>query len=67
MSITKEELTEVIGPLKDDVHTIMEKLFDPDTGLYARVERNTTWRKIHTYFYMTLFSALVVIGAGYFF
>jgi len=43
--ITNLELHENISDLKEDVRYIKLKLLDPDSGVTARVNRNTTFRK----------------------
>tara|TARA_R110002110_G_scaffold346763_1_gene556942 strand:+ start:291 stop:509 length:219 start_codon:yes stop_codon:yes gene_type:complete len=43
--ITNLELHENITDLKEDVRYIKLKLLDPDSGVTARVNRNTTFRK----------------------
>lgn len=65
MSITKEEMTEALKPLKDDLHLVKEGLFHPDTGIYARVQRNTLWRKVHMYIYGAVVTALALGGVQY--
>ena len=43
--ITNLELDEKLADIKDDVRFIKSKLFDPDTGVTARVNRNTSFRR----------------------
>ena len=43
--ITNLELHENLKDLKEDVRYIKLKLLDPDSGVTARVNRNTTFRK----------------------
>lgn len=63
MSLTKEDLAEALEPLKTDIHKVKEGLFNPDTGIYARVERNTIWRKFHMWIYGVGAIALMTAGA----
>ena len=43
--ITNLELHENITALKDDVRFIKLKLLDPDSGVTARVNKNTAFRR----------------------
>jgi hypothetical protein len=43
--ISNSELHENLIEVKDDVRFIKLKLLDPDDGVTARVNRNTTFRK----------------------
>ena len=67
MSLTKEDLTDALKPIVDDMHMVKEGLFNPDNGIYARVERNTIWRKIHMYVYGAAVTGLVIVGIQHFF
>lgn len=37
---------DVLERLEEKIDGIQSRLFDPDKGLYARVNENTRWRKI---------------------
>ena len=43
--ISNSELHENLIAVKDDVRFIKSKLLDPDSGVTARVNRNTAFRK----------------------
>jgi len=43
--ISNSELHENLLDVKEDVRFIKSKLLDPDIGVTARVNRNTTFRK----------------------
>ncbi len=49
--ISNTELHENIQDIKDDVRFIKAKLLDPDTGVTARVNRNTSFRKSTTKYF----------------
>ena len=46
MPITNKQLHEELVDLKQDVRFIKKKLLDPDDGAIARVNRNTSMRKV---------------------
>ena len=60
MALTKEDLNDALEPIKTDLHLVKEGLFNPDKGLYARVERNTVWRKIHMWVYTAIALGFIV-------
>ena len=43
--ITNLELDEKLADIKEDVRFIKTKLLDPDVGVTARVNKNTSFRK----------------------
>jgi len=43
-AVTAAEKTH-LGRIEKKIDTMNECLFDPDKGLYSRVNRNTAWRK----------------------
>tara|TARA_R100000742_G_C4219058_1_gene43323 strand:+ start:332 stop:547 length:216 start_codon:yes stop_codon:yes gene_type:complete len=43
--ITNLELDEKLADIKEDVRFIKTKLLDPDIGVTARVNKNTSFRK----------------------
>ena len=55
-----EELRTELKPLKDDLHIVKEGLLNPDTGLFARVKKNTSWRKVHQRIYWIFLAALII-------
>ena len=58
MSVTNKQLHKELIDLKEDVRFIKRKLFDPDDGTIARVNKNTSFRKSAQ---KTLWSIWVVI------
>ena len=56
--ITNLELDEKLADIKDDVRFIKAKLLDPDTGVTARVNKNTSFRKSTTKVLWSLWIAL---------
>jgi len=56
--ISNTELHENIQDIKDDVRFIKSKLLDPDTGVTARVNRNTSFRKSTTKVLWSIWVAL---------
>tara|TARA_R110000787_G_scaffold153516_5_gene267452 strand:+ start:16851 stop:17066 length:216 start_codon:yes stop_codon:yes gene_type:complete len=56
--ITNLELDEKLADIKDDVRFIKSKLLDPDTGVTARVNKNTSFRKSTTKVLWSLWIAL---------
>lgn len=56
--ISNTELHENIQDIKDDVRFIKAKLLDPDTGVTARVNRNTSFRKSTTKVLWSIWIAL---------
>ncbi len=58
--ITLKELQDELKPIKADVHMVKEGMYNPDTGLFARVNLNTSWRKIHQKIYWLLLGALII-------
>lgn len=56
--ISNTELHENLMDVKEDVRFIKSKLLDPDHGVTARVNRNTTFRKSTTKVLWSLWIAL---------
>lgn len=56
--ITNLELDEKLAEIKDDVRFIKTKLLDPDNGVTARVNKNTSFRKSTTKVLWSLWIAL---------
>ena len=45
MKMTNEQLHSEILELKEDVREIKKRLLDPDDGVIARINKNTSFRK----------------------
>ena len=56
--ISNSELHENMMEIKEDVRFIKRKLLDPDVGVTARVNRNTTFRKSATKILWSIWVAL---------
>ena len=61
--ISNIELHENIQDVKEDVRFIKQRLLDPDIGVTARVNRNTSFRKSTTKVLWSIWIALVGIIA----
>ena len=62
---TLGQMTDNQKSMQADVSEIKNKLFDPDTGLYVRVMKNTRFRKVavkHLWFLYTVVSAGIIGG-----
>lgn len=44
--MNREELRAELKPLRDDLNSLLRALTAPDDGWYARVNKNTSWRKL---------------------
>jgi hypothetical protein len=56
--ITNLELDEKLADIKEDVRFIKTKLLDPDVGVTARVNKNTSFRKSTTKVLFSIWVAL---------
>ena len=56
--ITNLELDEKLADIKEDVRFIKTKLLDPDIGVTARVNKNTSFRKSTTKVLFSIWVAL---------
>tara|TARA_B100001094_G_C18196280_1_gene811399 strand:- start:10936 stop:11151 length:216 start_codon:yes stop_codon:yes gene_type:complete len=56
--ITNLELDEKLADIKEDVRFIKTKLLDPDVGVTARVNKNTSFRKSTTKVLWSIWVAL---------
>lgn len=56
--ITNLELDEKLADIKDDVRLIKTRLLDPDVGVTARVNKNTSFRKSTTKVLFSIWVAL---------
>jgi len=56
--ITNLELDEKLADIKDDVRLIKTRLLDPDIGVTARVNKNTSFRKSTTKVLFSIWVAL---------
>ena len=56
--ITNLELDEKLADIKEDVRFIKTKLLDPDIGVTARVNKNTSFRKSTTKVLWSIWVAL---------
>ena len=66
MPLTRKDIEDVLEPIKTDISKIKKGMFDPDKGLYARVERNTVWRKVHMYVYGSIAGGGIMAAVQHF-
>ena len=53
-------IREELKPLRDDLSTLLRAHTEPDDGWYARINKNTAWRKIHQKIYWLFAGALIL-------
>ena len=58
-------IREELKPLRTDLSTLIRAHTEPDDGWYARINKNTTWRKIHQKIYWLFAGAVVFAGINY--
>lgn len=54
----------VLERVEGKLDEIMEMLLDPDQGLYIRVHKNTTWRRVGQW-YMGIMTTALITGLIY--
>ena len=59
------ELRAELKPLREALNTLIAAHTAPDDGWYARINKNTTWRKIHQKIYWLFAGAIVFAGINY--
>ncbi len=58
--MNREELRAELKPLRDDLSSLIRAHTAPDDGWYTRINKNTTWRKIHQKIYWLFAGALIL-------
>ena len=61
MKMTNEQLHTEILELKQDVREIKKRLLDPDDGVVARINKNTSFRKSARIWLGVFFTSLIGI------
>ena len=61
MKMTNEQLHVEILELKDDVREIKKRLLDPDDGVIARININTSFRKSARIWLGVFFTSIIAI------
>ena len=61
MKMTNEQLHVEILELKQDVREIKKRLLDPDDGVVARINKNTSFRKSARIWLGVFFTSLIGI------
>ena len=61
MKMTNEQLHAEILELKEDVREIKKRLLDPDDGVVARINKNTSFRKSARIWLGVFFTSLIGI------
>ena len=61
MRITNQQLHEEIQDLKEDVRFIKKRLLDPDDGVIARINVNTSFRKTARIWLGVFFTSIIAI------
>ena len=61
MKMTNEQLHTEILELKQDVREIKKRLLDPDDGVVARINKNTSFRKSARIWLGIFFTSLIGI------
>ena len=59
--MNEEQYQKDINEIKQSLHDIKTRLFDPDEGLYTRVAANTQWRRVSVWVLGTVLVAMLTL------